>query len=99
MCLIQDDTWAILTIWQETRNEPDEVKLAVAEVLLRPEEAEVSAERVLRESISDSADEANDLALPHIAAWKKELLEARSKAEPTNTQFLALFARQARFER
>jgi hypothetical protein len=38
-------------------------------------------------------------ALPHIAAWKKGLLEARSKAEPTNTQCLALFARQARFER
>jgi hypothetical protein len=33
MRLIPDDTWAILTIWQETRNEPDDVKLAVAEVI------------------------------------------------------------------
>lgn len=31
--MIPDDPWAILTIWQETRNEPGEVKLAGAEVI------------------------------------------------------------------
>lgn len=31
--LVADDIWAILTIWQEARGEPDEGKLAVAEVI------------------------------------------------------------------
>lgn len=44
MRLVSDDTWAILTIWQESRGEDDAGKLAVAEVIRNRTESRYSSD-------------------------------------------------------